>query len=57
MQTFQKDVLDPSVLDPSNAIDKLKIEMKQKNDMVLPYITMSFQIMWISVSPLTYQMG
>ena len=28
----KKDVLDPSVLDPNNAIDKAKIKMKQKND-------------------------
>ena len=34
MQTFQreKDVLDPSVLDLSEAIKETKIEMKQKND-------------------------
>ena len=57
----EKDVLDLSFLDPNNRIDGTEMKMKQNNDMVVAYITMTLEMNLSkkhvkNVSPLTGQM-
>ena len=40
----EKDVVDPSVLDPNNTINKAKIKMKPKNNMAMAYINIAFEM-------------
>ena len=39
----ENDVFDPFILDPNNAIDKAKFDIKHKNDIAIAYITMAFK--------------